>query len=104
MPRPSAYVAYGGVITPDDYRAKDWCERCTVWASAAGGVGYLGRVAYDQLAPETGVGAVLQASVLGVRAHRSRPSPMRTTRARGMCRLARMGSRLVKVGNRPGRS
>jgi hypothetical protein len=63
--RPSAYVAHDGVITPDDYRANDWCERCTVWARAAGGVGFLGRVAYDQRAPEAGVGAVLHASVLG---------------------------------------
>jgi hypothetical protein len=65
VPRPSAYLAYDGVITPDDDRAKDWCERCAVWAGAAGGVGYLGRVAYDQLAPETGLGAVLHGSVLG---------------------------------------
>jgi hypothetical protein len=77
--RPSVYVACDGVITSDD-------ERCTVWARAAGGIGYLGRVAYEQLAPETGVGAVLHASVLGARVRHSR-----ARRPHGMRRLARMG-------------
>jgi hypothetical protein len=65
VPRPSAYVAYDGVITPDDDRAKDWCERCAVWAAVDGGTGYLSRIAYHQLAPATGAGAMLHASVLG---------------------------------------
>jgi hypothetical protein len=65
VPRPSAYVAYDGVITPDDDRAKDWCERCAAWAGMVGGTGYLSRVAYHQLAPAAGVGAMLHASVLG---------------------------------------
>jgi hypothetical protein len=64
-PRLTAYVAYDGLITPDDGRAKDWCLRCAAWASAVGGTGYLGRIAYDQMAPDTGVGAMLHASVLG---------------------------------------
>jgi len=44
---------------------KDWCVRCAGWASAVGGTGYLGRIAYNQVAPDTGVGAMLHASVLG---------------------------------------
>ncbi len=63
--RPTAYVAYDGVITPDDDRARDWCERWAEWSRASGGIGYLSRVAYDQLAPEAGVGAALHGSVLG---------------------------------------
>jgi hypothetical protein len=63
-PRPSVYVAYDGVITPDDRRAKDWCECCAAWAGAVSGTGYMSRVAYHQLAPDSGVGATLHASVL----------------------------------------
>jgi hypothetical protein len=61
---PTAYVAYQGVVSPDDGQGRDWCDRCAAWAAAAGGTGCIGRVAYDQEAPNN-VGAALHASVLG---------------------------------------
>lgn len=64
-PRPSAYVGFDGRVAAGERRAEEWCRRCAAWAAHAGGVGYLSRLAYAQLADGPDIGSRLCASILG---------------------------------------